>query len=62
MMYPVICNIGFVYKITKGLFGENNFSSVNSCQIDVLGENLADVARAARSTFIMEECNIALGK
>ena len=59
MMYPVICNIGFVYKITKLLL---NFSSVNSSQIDVLGENLVDVARAAKSTFIMGQYNIALGK
>ena len=59
MMYPVICNIGFVYKITKLLL---NFSSVNSSQIDVLGENLVDVARAAKSTFIMGQYNTALGK
>ena len=63
-MYPVICNIGFVYKITVIVkwFGENNFSSVSSSQIDALGENLVDAARAAKSTFIMEQYNIALGK
>ena len=59
MIYPVICNIGFVYKITKLLL---NFSSVNSSQIDVLGENLVDAARAAKSTFIMGQYNIAPGK
>ena len=50
MMYPVICNIGFVHKITNLLL---NFSSVNSSQTDVLGENLVDAAKAAKSTFII---------
>ena len=59
MMYAVICNIGFLYKkVLVKWFGENNFSSVSSSQIDVLHENLVDVARAARS--IMEQYNIAL--
>ena len=49
-------------KVIVKWFGENNFSSVNSSQIDVLGENLVDAARAAKSTFIMEQYNIALGK
>ena len=49
-------------KVIVKWFRENNFSSVNSSQIDVLGENLVDAARAAKSTFIMEQCNIALGK
>ena len=43
-------------------FRQNNFSSVNSSQIDVISENLVDVVRAARSTFIVEQYNIALGK
>ena len=47
-------------KVLVKWFGENNFSSVSSSQIDVLHENLVDVARAARS--IMEQYNIALGK
>ena len=47
-----------MYKITKLLL---NFSSVNSSQIDVLGENLVDAARAAKSTFIMVQY-IAPGK
>ena len=59
MMYPVICNIGSVYKIIKLLL---NFSSVNSSQTDVLDENLVDRARATKSTFIIGQCNIALGK
>ena len=59
MMCPVICNIGFAYKIAKLLL---NLSSVNSFQIDVLGENLVDAARAAKSTFIMAQYNIAPGK
>ena len=59
MMYPVICNISSVYRITKLLL---NFSSVNSSKIDVLGENLVDAARSAKSTFIMGQYNIALGK
>ena len=59
MMYPVIWNIGSVYEITKLLL---NFSSVNSSQIDVLGENLVDVARTAKSSFIMGQYKIALGK
>ena len=59
MMYPVICNIGFVYKITKLLL---NFSSVNSSQIDVPRENLVHAAKAATSAFIMAQYNIALGK
>ena len=42
-------------KVIVKWFGENNFSSVNSSQIDVLGENLVDAARAAKSTFIMEQ-------
>ena len=45
-------------KVLVKWFGENNFSSVSSSQIDVLHENLVDVARAARS--IMEQYNIAL--
>ena len=45
-------------KVIVKWFGENNFSSVNSSQNDVLGENLVD---AARSTFIMKQYNIALG-
>ena len=49
-------------KVIVKCFEENNFSSVNSSQIDVLDENLVDVARAAKFTFIMEEYNIALGK
>ena len=49
-------------KVIVKWFEENNFSSVNSSQIDVLDENLVDVARAAKFTFIMEEYNIALGK
>ena len=40
-MYPVICNVDFVYKITKLSL---NFSSINSSQIDVLRENLVDAA------------------
>ena len=36
-------------------FEENTFSSVNSSQIDVHGENLVDAAIAARSTFLMEQ-------
>ena len=59
MMCPVISNIGFVYTITKLLL---NFSSVNSSQTDVLGENLVHVARVAKSTVIMGQYNIALGK
>ena len=43
-------------------FRQNNFSSVNSSQIDVISENLVDAVRAARSTFIVEQYNIALGK
>ena len=43
-------------------FGENNFLSVNSSQIDVLGENLVDAAKAVISVFIMEHYNIALAK
>ena len=39
-----------------------NFSSVNSSQIDVLRENLVHAAKAAKSAFIMEQYNIALGK
>ena len=49
-------------KVIVKQFGENNFSSVKSSQIDVLGENLVDAARAAKSTFIMEQYNNALGK
>ena len=45
-------------KVLVKWFGENNFSSVSSSQIDVLHENLVDAARAARS--IMEQYNIAL--
>ena len=59
MMYPVIWNIGSVYEITKLLL---NFSSVNSSQIDVLGENLVDAARAAKSIFVTEQYNIPLGE
>ena len=49
-------------KVIVKWFLENNFSSVNSSQINVLGENIVDVARAAKSTFIVEQYNIALGK
>ena len=48
-----------MYKITKLLL---NFSSVNSSQIDILRENLVHAAKAAKSAFIMEQYNIALGK
>ena len=49
-------------KVIVKWFRESNFSSVNSSQIDVLAENLVDAARAAKSTFIMDQYNIALGK
>ena len=66
MMYPVICNFHrFCVQNNKKIvkwFKENNFSSVNSSQIDVIGENLVDAVTAARSTFIIEQHNIALGK
>ena len=49
-------------KVIVKWFGENNFSSFNSTQTNVLGENLVDSARVAKSTFIIEQYNIALGK
>ena len=41
-------------------FRQNNFSSVNSSQIDVISENLVDAVRAARSTFIVEQSTLLL--
>ena len=49
-------------KVIVKWFGQNNLSLVNSSQINVLGENLVDAARAAKSTFTMAKYNIALGK
>ena len=49
-------------KVIVKWFRQNNLSLVNSSQIDVLGENLVDAARAAKSTFTMAKYNIALGK
>ena len=49
-------------KVIVKSFGENNFPSVNSSQIDVLGENLVDAARAAKSIFVAEQYNIPLGE
>ena len=49
-------------KVIVKWFGQNNLSLGNSSQINVLGENLVDAARAAKSTFTMAKYNIALGK
>ena len=49
-------------KVIVKWFGKNNFLSVNSSQIDVLGENLVNAAKAVISNFIMEQYNIALAK
>ena len=49
-------------KVIVKWFGENNFSYLNPEQIDSLGENLVDALRAAKSKYIMENYNIALGK
>ena len=43
-------------------YGEDNYSAVNANQVDILGENLVDASRAARSKYIMQEYNIALGQ
>ena len=54
-----------MYKITKLLLNgpdRTTFSSVNSSQIHALGENLIDAARVAKSTFTLEQYNIAFGK
>ena len=72
--YPAqICNLGDIpsalqkrfsntnAKLLVKWFGENNFSAVATTQIDFLGENLVDAARASRSKYIMEQYNIALG-
>jgi hypothetical protein len=41
--------------------GEERYSSISEKQIDELGENLLDAKRAARSKYIMEQYNRALG-
>ena len=43
-------------------FGENSFSVVGDNNLDLLGENLVDAKRAARSKNIMEQYNVALGQ
>ena len=48
-------------KLIVKWFGENMYSSVTASQIDVLEENLVDAARAARSSHILKQYNIALG-
>ena len=49
-------------KVIVKWFGEDNYSSLNVKQVDVLGENLVDASRAAKSQFIMEQYNQALGQ
>ena len=49
-------------KLIVKWFGEDNYSSVTVNHLYVLGENLIDAARAAKSKFIMEQYNIALGQ
>ena len=48
-------------KLLVKWFGEENYSSVTITQVDILGENLIDAA-TAKSKFIMEQYNIALGQ
>ena len=43
-------------------FGENSFSVVGDNNLDLLGENLVDAKKAARSKNIMEQYNVALGQ
>ena len=43
-------------------YGESSFSVVGDNNLDILGENLVDARRAARSKHIMEQYNAALGE
>ena len=49
-------------KVIVKWFGEDKYSSVLVNQLDVLGENLIDAARAAKSKYIMGQYNQALGQ
>ena len=65
MICPLICNIAFVYKITKWLLnGLERTISHQSIHLRLMlfSENLVDAVRAARSNFIVEQYNIPLGK
>ena len=63
-MYLINCETSSCKKdkLIVKWFGEDTFSSVDAKDVDVLGENLIDASRAARSHYITQQYNLALGQ